>query len=463
MKPTTDVFLCYRRAGAQTAKLFKKYLEKSNFPASIWYSDSEDHGHLIEDISSLISSAQSAVLFIDKDFTYNFENKECITALEIREIVKRACSDANFRIFEVFLNRERHEFSKEEIGKIEKILCEDSIHIGVITKRNARSFDVFSDDEESLANELSSQLLPTEYYEKSICAGNFSFGIIPTHVDLSVCDFKVGINAKNIYFLMDDRDIKLHRDIQRVPIENSKEIQNNTMISFVGSDITLSDNDEEKIVTVRYKEIEYALFHKALQILGASKLGLRKIISCYQMEDEVFSIPNAMGLAFMVVTADNRLIFTKRSAHRKIRPEEYDVSIVEGLKIDSIDEPDYIENEIRRAYNEEICDDEGKIDIRICALAFDKEYAQWNFIGTVTTAQTSDEIIRMHATRDDTYEKQELFFVSYAENGSKNVMKAHNELSKFVKGKFWGMGLVTLYSALRTIGFTESEIAEISR
>ena len=33
----TDIFLCYRRPGAQTAKLFKRYLLRRNLPADVWY------------------------------------------------------------------------------------------------------------------------------------------------------------------------------------------------------------------------------------------------------------------------------------------------------------------------------------------------------------------------------------------------------------------------------------------
>ena len=40
----TDIFLCYRRTGAQTAKLFKRYLESMQFGGKVWYSDDEIYG-----------------------------------------------------------------------------------------------------------------------------------------------------------------------------------------------------------------------------------------------------------------------------------------------------------------------------------------------------------------------------------------------------------------------------------
>ena len=463
MKPTTDVFLCYRRAGAQTAKLFKKYLEEENPSLNIWYSDSENHGQLIDDIHSLINSAQSAVLFIDKDFTRNFENEDCITAIEIMEIVKRACTDPNFCVFEIFLNRENHEFTNEEQNTLARALKTMEQHISVLTKRNAITFNIYSDDEEMLAKELLPKLLPPEYYEKSICRGNFSFGYIPTCVDVAVCDLKKNIALDEISFSIDERPIKTYRDIQRFPYTERREIQNNNMVSFVGVDVVLSDDNENKMLTVRYQTIKYELFNKTVQLMNMAQLGLRKLISSYQLDGEEFLIPNAMGLTFMVVTADQKLVFTKRSAQRIIRSAQYDVSIVEGLKIEDIDRENYLELEIVRAYQEEICESTSVIDIRCSALVLDKEYAQWNFVGTIFTEQTSEDIMRIHATRGDTYEKNEIFFIPYETQAEDRVTIMQKALSRFIHGKMWGMGLFALYSTLRVLGFSEAEIAEISK
>jgi hypothetical protein len=57
MEIKKDVFLCYRRRGAQTAKLFKQYLEEKRFPGSIWYSDVEVNGDYAIDVR-LIRNAE---------------------------------------------------------------------------------------------------------------------------------------------------------------------------------------------------------------------------------------------------------------------------------------------------------------------------------------------------------------------------------------------------------------------
>ena len=75
---TTDVFLCYRHFGAQTAKLFKRYLENKGFLGQIWYSDLEMLGNYRNDIVNLVENAESIVIFVDDKFTDGFldENEE---------------------------------------------------------------------------------------------------------------------------------------------------------------------------------------------------------------------------------------------------------------------------------------------------------------------------------------------------------------------------------------------------
>ena len=69
---TIDVFLCYRRHSAQTAKLFKRYLTTHRFVGEVWYSDGEVYGNYKMDIPTLIGNAKCAVVFIDPGFTDRF-------------------------------------------------------------------------------------------------------------------------------------------------------------------------------------------------------------------------------------------------------------------------------------------------------------------------------------------------------------------------------------------------------
>lgn len=173
-----------------------------------------------------------------------------------------------------------------------------------------------------------------------------------------------------------------------------------------------------------------------------------------------------MGLAFMVITADNKMLFTRRSKDRGIRPNEYDCSIVEGLKIKSIDssgneysinDDKYIEKEILRAFREEICYVDS-LKIKICGLVCDKKYGQWNFVGTIYTDYTAEDIERLHATRADTYESTYMEFADFTSGRNISVAKLKPFVRKYITSGMWGMAFVPFYAALLEVGFTSGDV-----
>ena len=219
-------------------------------------------------------------------------------------------------------------------------------------------FSTAKDDEYSLFEKLTQDLLADSYFKNLSVQGNFYFGKRGTMADIVVWDAEDGIACSDISFELSLERIALYRKIKSIRCRESEEIQNNQMISLTGLNVILSDNEEKKMVTIAYQPIEYRLFHKTLQVWHTAGLNLNQKLTQYTIEKGIYEIPNAMGLAFMVVTADRQLIFTKRSAKRAIRPNEYDCSIVEGLKPEvtseaygtyDIYDENYIELEIRRS------------------------------------------------------------------------------------------------------------------
>lgn len=98
------IFLCYRSAGAEVAKNFKKALSniKDRSFGYVWYSDQENIGNFVFDIPDLIASARYAILFFSRHFTEGFlldgknnygddsrGNAGCVTVREIVEIERR--------------------------------------------------------------------------------------------------------------------------------------------------------------------------------------------------------------------------------------------------------------------------------------------------------------------------------------------------------------------------------------
>lgn len=478
MAHETDVFICYRRYGAQTAKLFKRYLVAHNFPGKVWYSDSEINGNYRLDPADLISEAECAVMFIDPDFTKDFLSSEnifeCITAREVLEIIKRIKSDNQFRIITVFLDRKTG-FRPDEINTLITLISNAGIEepeetVRLLSQRNAVFFSTATDEEDVLFYNISRNMLPDSFYKNNTANGNFYFGVIPTHVDAVVWDSKTGILPENIYFDLTSAKLPLYRKIDRSHTDLEYEIQNNNMISLVGVDVILSDETEEKNISVRYQKIEYRLFYKTLKLWN--QFDLSKEIAEYDWRSDVYTIPNAMGLAFMVITSDNKFLFTRRSIRRKVRPLQYDSSIVEGLKLTGINDAgdeydtadeDYMFNEIERAFREEICSDCTGIQIQVNGLVIDKAFGQWNIVGSIITPLSSEEIMKIHSLRDDTYEDNEILFVPFVNaEGNLTTEYLSSELVKFFSDGIWDMALAPLYGALLRVGFTLRQINEMT-
>jgi len=473
----TDVFLCYRRAGAQTAKLLHRYLESIHFPAKVWYSDGEIVGNYKHDIPGLVGSAKCAVLFVDEHFTSNFTQLdlefECITALEIVEIEKQIQANPEFRLLIVTLDCQG--FSKSAQNDLRILFERAGIYqeqsIDHFAQSNTIHFQTAKDDEYLLFDRLAKELLSDSLVKTHPVQGNFNFGNRPTMADIVVWDADNGIACSDISFELTLDQIPLHRKIDKIRCPESSEIQNNQVVSLTGLEVSLSDNDERKQVIVYYQPIEYKLFHKTLRIWNTAGLNLNQKLTCFTLESGQYEIPNAMGLAFMVVTSDHKLIFTKRSSKRAIRPNEYDCSIVEGLKLEAVSRTEgvydifdwrYVDFEIRRAFREEISPNDQNLTIKINGIVLDKEYGQWNIVGSVFTPETAEDLIRKHAVRNDTYEYIHMEPVPlYNADGQRSLSALKAMLPKFFRHKMWSMALAVLYGTLRNLDFAESDIDQI--
>ena len=165
----TDVFFCYREAGAQTAKLFKRYLQRIDFPGEVWYSDLENVGNYKADPVPLLGQATCAVMFIDKNFTEGFSNSDCVTAAEVLEIVKnKKARPDKFTVITIFLSREAG-FSEEEAKTLESLLVKNQLSredAQIVTKCNQVVFNTRKDDEQELFDKLKYELLPNSFFQQ---------------------------------------------------------------------------------------------------------------------------------------------------------------------------------------------------------------------------------------------------------------------------------------------------------
>lgn len=451
----SDIFLCYRSRGAQTAKLFKRYMQKKGIDG-VWYSDDEVYGNYKSDIPELIQNAESVILFVTKDFFEGFisepieDNYECITLLEIVEIEKRLQKNDGLRLITVFIDREGFTLDEQKLLKTvfkdASMLTSNSVNH--FSQSNIIRFDSRKGYEEDLFEQLSNAVLPDAFFERKII-GNFSFCGEKTCVDIIQQDIKKPINIR---FLEYKNEPEFYKKVKRINSEVYNETQNDKMISVLKCNCVRESNSEDMVVDIVCCAIEYRLFHKCLQLFDNERLRIRKKLFEYNYDsDELYDIPNAMGLALMVVTKDGYLVFSQRSKLRKIRSGEYDCSIVEGLKTDVVDmvdgsydlfDDDYIYRECLRAYREEISYSANDIDVKINGIILDKKYGQWNIAGTIYTNKTREQLQREHPFREDTYEKNRLIFVDINEDTIKS------KINEFRKIGLWDTALATLQLTL---------------
>ena len=486
-----QLFLCYRADGAQTAKLFSFYMKRNYPQIPVWYSDKEYDSNYSLQIPELIAASYGVVIFLSKDFTKGFLDKagkinancyrttrknDCVTALEIIEIEKALQTRPDFELHIVNLDgatlRLKDQRILESLFAQAGILQPDSV--ARFAQRNVNTFHVRSEPEEAFFDRMIASYLPGSL--PAVMKGNFSVGRYATSVDILCWDCKRLIEPRHIVFQLDAHDIPFYTRVEMAPLQEEKLAQDDDVLSVTGYDQWLTSNEEKKHLGILCKISKYHLFKKTLDLWDKNGFLMSREISRYlngAEEDKIYPIPNAMGLALMAVTADNKLIFSRRSPKRRVRSGEFDCSIVEGL-LTAVDKqvggrrvqydytgPDYAALECRRAFCEEICVDDA-LQARIFGLIFDRKYGQWNLTGLMNSSLTAAQIEALHATRDDTTEETRLYFVDYLDaQGRKDLGKVREALRVYRKDGFWDTALTALYGALLVLGFSQDELASL--
>lgn len=483
-----QLFLCYRRAGAQTAKLFSFYMRRNHPEIQVWYSDRENEGNYSLDIPELMRVSYGVILFLSSGFTKGFLDKqgrinansyrssqgeECITVQEIIEIEKNLQKRSNFELH--IINLDGAVFSKHDQCVLETvfqqagILTKDSI--SHFSQRNHNAFYTARDHEELFFDKMIRAYLPNT--NQISIQGNFSVGNYTTTVDILCWDCHQFILPENISFELENEEIPLYDRIERTPIQGEVLHQDDDILSAVRFEQGLTTNEEKKSIRLFCKISKYHLFRKALDLWDQNGFKMSMAISQYlndKEEHRKYPIPNAIGLAMMVVTADNKLVFSKRSSKRRVRSNEFDCSIVEGLLPAVCKETgnnrisydysmrNYIKLECKRAFCEEICLDQY-IETCLFGLILDRKYGQWNIVGLIRSSLTSQQIRALHPIRDDTTEVNRLYFVDYlTEKGERNLSSVKDALMLYNKEGFWDTALTVLCGSLIVLGFKQNEI-----
>ncbi|MBO4290072.1 MAG: hypothetical protein J5865_08260 [Lachnospiraceae bacterium] len=488
-----QLFLCYRREGAQTAKLFSFYMKKNHPEINVWYSDKEREGNYSLDPPSLIRDSYGAVIFLSENFTKGFLDKngninlnryrseygrECPTVLEIIEIEKNLQSRDDFELHIVNLNGAK--FTKKERKILETVFSKAGIlrpdSVTRFAERNMNSFETAKDHEDAFFDRMIGAYLPSSI--EAFVKGDLSIGSCNTTIDVLCWDCTDFISPDHIVYELDGTDIPLYDKIEAAAFSGAPVTQDDDVVSVVQYEQSLTTNEEKKHLKISFKLSKYHLFKKALELWDKNNFSMSKEIAGYlnsPEDDRYYPIPNAMGLALMVLSSDNKLVFSRRSTKRKVRSHEFDCSIVEGLlpvvdkKLNGqrvcydFTDPSYIRKECWRAFCEELCAaDESSMTVSLFGLILDRKYGQWNWIGLIRSDLKASEIEERHPTRDDTTEKNTLYFIDYLDqNGKPCIGPIRETVQLFRQDGLWDTALAVLYGTLTILGFSREEIDDL--
>ena len=483
-----QLFLCYRRPGAQTAKLFSFYMRRNHPEIQVWYSDRETEGNFTLDVPELIRMSYGAVIFVTNGFTQDFlsedgyinanqyrttHGEECVTVQEIIEIERNLQERSEFELHIINLDGatlgEKDQAVLEKVFEQAGILSENSV--AHFSQRNYNAFYTARDHEELFFDRMIGAYLPNN--TQLAIQGNYSIGNYTTTVDVLCWDCKQYILSKNITFELEYEDIPLYDRIERTPLRGEELRQDDDILSVVRFDQGLTTNEELKYINLLCRISKYHLFKKALDLWDRNGFKMSSEIARYlngEEEQRRYTIPNAMGLALMVVTKDDKLVFSRRSSKRRVRSNEFDCSIVEGL-IPTVDKEvggvftsydytmeNYIDLECKRAFYEEICVDPN-ISTSLFGLILDRKYGQWNLVGMIRSSLTSRQIQILHPTRDDTTEANRLYYVDYMNSkGERDLTAIKDAIQLYKKAGLWDTALTVLCGTLTILGYNQDEI-----
>ncbi|MFD0692176.1 NUDIX domain-containing protein [Actinomadura fibrosa] len=182
---------------------------------------------------------------------------------------------------------------------------------------------------------------------------------------------------------------------------------------------------------------------------GTTTTSIRRVFNLTGRETElraarqpIAQLANGVGVLLVVFTDDGKILLTRRRTSSRARPNERDVSVVEGIHTEkdaiSTNEIDIYLTAIRG------CREELGLEVspeNVCILAFgvDMRYYQWSFLGLVEAGRTAQEVLDLH----------DLHAIDRWEGRIEPVdADPRRVFERIEQDEIWDLGLVAVYLAL---------------
>lgn len=211
-----------------------------------------------------------------------------------------------------------------------------------------------------------------------------------------------------------------------------------------------NDNEDVLAMNIEFFKSTYAGFQATVVAIGSEdnenpESTYARHITGTSLREPIPHFARHVGVVVCVVTSDDMVLIAKRGEAVRVRPNEFDASVVEGIEptkdcksqgtTTGID----IYATVRRGCQEELGFTPNAEKINILGFAVDTDYYQYNFFAYVEADRTLDEFKKGRAGKaKDTWEFD-----------MKTVKFTPKELLLFIsQEKMWGPAILAFYWAL---------------
>ncbi|MCM3363443.1 hypothetical protein ACTQ5K_09500 [Niallia sp. Sow4_A1] len=198
--------------------------------------------------------------------------------------------------------------------------------------------------------------------------------------------------------------------------QGQKHMYNTYQVALTNAFQTNTDIIEKPYPVLHFKRSDYYNFQATVASLDNYQLSSGETIREKYIDQAIqdLHVPSdvlsqGIGIVLTVVTADEKIVLTRRRADTGIRPNELDVSVVEAIDPyqDAVENSNGEQNSRKtidlykvaiRGLKQELGIVASPDQIHLLGFGVDLEYYQWNIIGTVKTELTSSQIIELKSS-----------------------------------------------------------------
>ncbi len=249
-----------------------------------------------------------------------------------------------------------------------------------------------------------------------------------------------------------DRILEKDRLLERLHEEGKKDLWDGVGVGLTDFKINLDEKEKILGIDVEFYKSRYAAFLATVVEIGkeTSSPGPKPIFDEYlnnKQPDYVCDyLARHVGVACLVITSDNYIIFSERSDNSGARPGQFDLSFVEGIEptkdCDARHKKNRIDvyNTIQRGCLEELGFKPAIREIGVYGFAVDWSFYQFNFLAIIRSSLTYEEIAAMRNGRaSGSWELRKIHAIPYADISCLEFM---------YRNKMWAFCHVLVYWAL---------------